>query len=211
MVLRMHCLSRREIVDYVSGVSEGSSALRSAAHLATGCERCTQELEAIKALIAALGEDDVWEDVPEHVLAKAFALFPDNRRTTETRTARTEKTNRAGARKKAMRLCVPGQVLPMPSPATRAGDSTPLPAGGTVHVSVKGRNVRGQVFDAACAPERLAGMPVALLNSDGGEVARTTTDALGRFAFRGLEAGRYTVVVTSHKGDARCQVEIARD
>lgn len=210
MVLRMRCLSRKEIVDYASGASEGPSALRSAAHLATGCERCTRELEAIRALVAALGEDDVWEDVPEHVLAKAFALFPDNRPTTETQRARTGKTSRAGAQRKPMGLRVPGQVLPVPSPATRSGDSTPLPAGGTVHVSVRGSNVRGQVFDAARAPGSLSGMPVALLNSDGGEVARTTTDALGRFAFKGLEAGRYTIVVTNHKGDARCQVEIAK-
>ncbi|MDI7248055.1 MAG: carboxypeptidase-like regulatory domain-containing protein [Bacillota bacterium] len=244
MVLRMRCLSRKEIVDYAFAPQEGATASRCAAHLATGCARCNRELRAIKALAAALGEDDVWEEVPEHVLQKAFAIFPcgagaqaragaeagaEAKTETEAVTHAEEDAGvapEADARRPAARpgphrpararpiakdhaaerLRVPGPGFLVPQPATRSADSARLPSGGTVQVSVRGRDVRGQVFDAA--HEDLSGMVVALLDARDAQVARTATDALGRFAFKGLKPGTYNVVVTNHKGDARCRVEI---
>ncbi|MEW6229175.1 MAG: carboxypeptidase-like regulatory domain-containing protein [Bacillota bacterium] len=220
----MRCLKHEDIVDYVLGVGEEKAMERSASHLATGCPRCRREAEAVKALASHLANEDVWEEVPRHVLERAFAIFPapataGDGACSRVGTARPREdgtgsaSDTPGSRKRATarssrarpRPFAPGFLVPQP--ATRSADSTPLPAGGTLKVSVKGQDIRGQVFDAS--REDLSGIAVRLLDAGGGEAGATATDPLGRFSFKGLTAGSYTVVVENHKGDARCKVDIA--
>ncbi|MCR4402010.1 MAG: carboxypeptidase-like regulatory domain-containing protein [Firmicutes bacterium] len=205
----MRCLTRREIADYALGLSETETPSRLVArmHLAGGCEKCSRELQAMKALAASLREDDVWEEVPERVLKRAFDIFPAGA------DARAETGSRVGRRpqgvsrsRAAGRLRVYGPGFLVPQTATRSAESAPLPSGGTVQVVVRGHDVRGQVFDAS--REDLSGLTLELLDVQDSLVEQTTTDTLGRFVFRGLRPGTYTLVVKNHKGDARCRVDV---
>jgi len=72
----------------------------------------------------------------------------------------------------------------------QSGMAAPESAGGiqaTTQVTVA-----GTVLDAARQP--VAGAEVCLRLRDGGEIAKTTSDAEGKFGFVGVKAGGYTVI-----------------
>ncbi len=192
----MRCPSRKEIAKYALAPREVATSSRCAAHLASGCERCAKELEAMKALVAALAQDDVWEEVPAHFLEKALAVFPD---APPGRTA-------APAPAQAPARTPAGPGLLVPQLATRAGESAPAPSDGALVVTARGRDARGQVFDPS--REDLSGLTVTLRDEQGVEVMRTLTDRLGRFAFKDLVPGMYTVTLTGGGRDATCRVSI---
>lgn len=89
-----------------------------------------------------------------------------------------------------------------------AGLGEPLPSPQAVRTSVYASSLAGQVFydadrgaDQDESERLLEGYTVILLDADGNEVARTTSDADGNYLFDDLKAGDYSVQVVNDQGE----------
>ncbi len=76
------------------------------------------------------------------------------------------------------------------------GEIRPASISGMVHVDSDG----DCVFEANEGEQPLAGVEIVLLNENGVEVARTTTDDAGRYSFDGLRPGTYSVAEVTPEG-----------
>jgi hypothetical protein len=192
----MACPSFESLVSYVAGDIDPAARERVGRHLASGCERCRGEVDAIADLrrlaaqtppavprdvrrraLGALG-GDAWRRLVDQV-GRAAELVVDTRREPAA----------AGARRAA--------------PAARQLLFTGFGYDVTVRVvSVRSGALRlaGHVLPGpGRPPESAAGLEVAL-ERGGRPLALGRTNDLGEFAFEGLEAGAYTIYVDLSEG-----------
>jgi len=71
--------SLEDWVDFVRGVGDATARASMAAHLATGCARCTRATEMLRRT-ARVMTADAQIDVPEHAVRRARAVFTPERK-----------------------------------------------------------------------------------------------------------------------------------
>src|SRR4030095_13934681 len=191
----MKCPSFEDLLDYCDGhINEPAQSV--VAHLATGCQRCAQDIDWYKRMCAIAASDDC-EDPPPWVFRRALRCFE------------ARQTPKANLGRLLASLAFDSFARPVISGVRliETDNRQLLYHAGAYTIDLQidfsaptGANLAGQILrESESRFESVAGLSVQITR-EGKAICATSTNAIGEFTIQHLTHNEYDLLVETREG-----------